>query len=204
MIKVNLAVKKESFKVPVVLGIDLAQVNWVVLLLIFAFYNFVPGLFQSFWQSQREEADQELIQKNQTLRKINQEINSYGDLKAQLEAYNKQVENLKERTAQVEQIIQRRTNPHYLLEKIARSTPIGVWFDRLEVSNEATLTVEGRAREYRLLQDLINNLNDSPFFTDKVNLSQSQTVTEKEGDEEVRLESFTLKGGIKVFDPYNN
>ena len=66
MIKVNLAVKKESFKVPVVLGIDLAQVNWVVLLLIFAFYNFVPGLFQSFWQSQREEADQELIQKNQT------------------------------------------------------------------------------------------------------------------------------------------
>ena len=203
MIKVNLAVKKQQFSVPVVMGVNLADVKWGLLLFSILFFYFVPSFVNQVWLGQRKELEDDYNQKKKYLQTLTREVDSHGDLKAQLTAFNKQVENLKERNAKVEEIIKLRTNPHYLLEKIARSTPEDVWFESLEINESKEFTINGKAREYRFLQDLLNQLNDSPFFEGKINITESKTIIDKESGDDQRLESFIMKGQVKIFDPFN-
>lgn len=204
MIEINLIEKKKAFKAPVVLGIDLGQLPWKM----FIFAYIVGILPQGFVQSQfddetavkREEVDALVRKKNQ----LQSEINKNKGIREQLDAFNRQIEKLKKRSGQVDEILKLKTNPRYLLEKIARSTPEELWFDSLKIDQDNNLEIKGGSQSFASIGEFIQVLNESVFFEGSLQLKTSNTEEVKDKGNTYRQESFLITGKIKVYDPFLN
>ena len=132
--------------------------------------------------------------------KVNQEIEKNSNTKDQLEAYNNQVQKLKERSKQVDEILKIRTNPKKILEKIARSIPDDLWFNKLVINENKDITIEGGAYSPRSIGEFITVINDSPFFANSITPARQENKQETVDGIVTSFESFELKGKIKNYD----
>lgn len=203
MIEINLLNKKKGIELPVVLGIDLNQINWKFLFVAYML-TYTPGWFlkpEFDKEIQVVEAEIQILQKS--LRKIKKDIGKNTNVEEQLEAFNRQVQKLKRRSSQVEEIIQDKTNPRKLLERIARDIPTDMWFKDLVITSTRTIEINGASESYKSIGDFIISANDSQFFGKSLILTGSNTQTEKMPDgSERRVEQFNIKGNIRAYEPF--
>lgn len=208
MIELNLLERKAPLKLPVVLGVDLNTLNFRLLALAFVIY-YVPGMyFESTWNEEIASLNQEMQSLGSQDQKLQEELGDKGDIREQLDAYNKQVEKLKERSLQVDNILKERTNPRAVFEKIARSMSDELWFDSLSLAPTRDLVITGGAytsqgaASYRVIGQFVNLLNDSPFFNGTVTISSQNQQEEEIDGVKLIYDKFEVKAQVKNFDAF--
>lgn len=200
MIELNLLERKQPLRLPNVLGIDLNILNFkMIFFALFLYY--VPDIFVSIHFEDELKLEQETLNKlTAENSKTTQEIAKNSNIKIQVDAYNRQVEKLKARSLQVDEILKIRSNPKKILEKIARSIPEDLWFDHLKINDNKDIVITGGSYSPRSIGEFITVINDSPYFGNSV------TPTKQENKQEVidgvpgNYEFFELKGKIKNYD----
>jgi len=200
MIELNLLEKKHPFRLPSILGMDLNSLNFKMIgFALFVYY--VPEIFINSYLEDKLKQEQETLSKlTNENSKASQEIEKNSNTKAQLEAYNNQVQKLKERSKQVDEILKIRTNPKKILEKIARSIPEDLWFNKLTISENKDIAIVGGAYSPRSIGEFITVINDSPFFANSITPARQENKQETIDGILSSYESFELKGKIKNYD----
>lgn len=208
MIELNLLERKAPIKLPVVLGVDLNTFNFRLLALAFVIY-YVPGMYlESTWDGEISGLQGELQTLNDQDKKLQEELGDKGDIRDQLDAYNKQVEKLKERSLQVDNILKERTNPRAVFEKIARSMSDEIWFDNLLLFANRELVISGGVytnqggASYRVIGQFVNLLNDSPFFNGTVTISSQNQHEDEVDGVKLNYDKFEVKAQVKNFDAF--
>lgn len=200
MIELNLLEKKEPFKLPPILGIDLGQLN-VKMLFISALILYIPEYFiRSYFEGSLLSQEESIARISAELSKVNQEINKNKTIKQQLEAYKKQVDKLQLRSSQVDEILKIKTNPKKILEKVARSIPEEMWFDKLEIKENKDIFISGGSYNSRSIGEFITIVNDSPFFANSITPVKQENKKEVIDDILTNYELYELKGKIKNYD----
>ena len=143
--------------------------------------------------------------KNQVLKKLRATISKSVNLEQKLEAFNEQIERLKQRSIQVEKIINEKTNPLKLLEKVARSIPEDMWLVHLKITEENKITFAGFSMDYKSIGVFIEAANETHFFDKSLILSDkdedARALVENAEDSE-NFEKFYIKGIVKTYDPF--
>ena len=200
MIELNLLEKKHPFRLPSILGMDLNSLNFKMIgIAIFIFY--IPEIFVRAHFDDKLKQEQDILTQitNQNAKTM-QEISKNSNTRAQLEAYNNQVQKLKERSKQVDEILKIRTNPKKILEKIARSIPEDLWFDQLTINENKDITILGGSYSPRSIGEFITVINDSPFFANSITPTRQENKQEALDGVAGNYELFELKGKIKNYD----
>jgi len=201
MIEINLLEQKKPFKMPVVLGVDLATINYKLLLLAIVI-NYVPDmLIYPKWEEGVTEINQEIEALNANYAKLQAEVKGNESVKKQLEAFNGQVSKLKERSEQVDKIIKQRTNPNKLYERIARNIPDDMWLTDITVQPDKKIAINGMSTSYKSIGNFIILLNESLFFGKSLTLADSKTENDPDSKLGKRVEVFSIQGMIESFDP---
>lgn len=197
MIELNLIEKKNANVLPQFAGIDLNALN-IKLVFIAILILYLPEIIMRSVLDDQVNQEMEVLQKTKNrITEIQNEITKNKNTKNMISVYNEQVDKLRERSKQVEEILKQRTNPQKILEKIARSMSPDVWIESLVILPSRELIISGGAYTPRSVGDLITQLNDSPFFAGTiVPTNQVSKTVEGEG----QFEHFELKGNIKNFD----
>jgi Tfp pilus assembly protein PilN len=202
MIEINLIEKKKGFKAPVIIGIDFAKLPYVRIGFMAILYYFGVPEIVSRWEEERAIFNERANKIQKELKAVENDLAKYKNIKSQLMAFNKQIEKLKLRSKQVDQIIQEKTNPKLLLEKIARSVPEDVWFDTMKISSKKEIEITGGSESYTSIGQFIVEANESPYFGKSLQLADTKTAMEKVQGVEVRIETFKINGRIDIFDPF--
>jgi hypothetical protein len=203
MIEINLLNKKKGIELPVVLGIDLNQVNWKLMAVAYAL-TYTPDWFMKpEFDKEKQVVEAEIKVLQNSLKKLKQDLGNNSNVEEQLEAFNRQVQKLKRRSSQVEKILQDKSNPRKVLERIARDIPADMWFKDVLITETSTIEINGASESYKSIGDFIISSNDSQFFGKSLILTGSNTVTEKMPDgSERRVEQFNIKGNISAYEPF--
>lgn len=202
MIEINLLEKKKAFKAPVVLGVDLAKLPWRKMIVAVALAKFPVDYYREFTVELEQAKEKEINVLKQELRKVNKDVVKNRGIKEQLSAFNDQIERLKSRSAQVDKIIKLKTNPRYLLERLARSTPEELWFEELILDGGGKINIKGGATNYTSIGEFIVKVNESPIFNGSMLLKDSQTEEVSKDNVTFREEKFEIEGEIKLYDPF--
>ena len=199
MIKINLIEQKKPFKMPVVLGVDLSMIN-IRLIIAAIVVSYMPEIFlYPDWDNQRGLKENKIKSLNVKLRKIKRKIRKNSKAKLELEAFNLQVEKLKKRRSYVTQIVNLRSNPKKILERLARDTPSDLWFEYLKIDREKKITISGSAFSYKDIGDFIISANESQFFGKTLSLTDSETKKEKIQGSLINLEKYKIEGSVQNF-----
>ncbi|RLA64983.1 MAG: hypothetical protein DRQ88_10060 [Epsilonproteobacteria bacterium] len=196
MIKINLIPQRKPFRLPVVLGMDLALINLKAVILVFILYKGSFGYLTAEWKKQYQKENIRVRKLQKKLKNLKKETRGNESIKAMLDAFDKQVGNLKERTGQVERVINMKNNPKMLLERLARDIPGDVWFEKLEVSPDHKISIHGRSSSYKSIGNFITSANNSAFFGKTLGLISSDTKNKKLDGQQVRIENFRVEGKI--------
>lgn len=200
MIELNLLEKKAPLRLPSVLGLDLNGLNFKMIgIALFVYY--IPEIFVRSHYEEKLIAEKDVVvQLTKQNEAISKEIGKNTNIKSQLEAYNGQVEKLKARSTQVDEILKIRTNPKKVLEKIARSIPDDLWFDLLKITDTKEVIIQGGSYSPRNIGEFITAINDSPFFANSVAPTKQENKQDTHDGVSSSYELFELKGKIKNYD----
>lgn len=202
MIEINLLAQKKKRKVPAVIGIDFSAINIKMVTFAIVVY-FIQDMFIPPYFLEIETAVQDQITAAQTeLSSLKAELRQHAKVKERLQAYERRVKELKKRSEYVDQILKSRTNPKKLLEKIARSVPDDMWFEKIQLSDNRQISISGRAEAYKSIGDFLTMANDSAFFGKSLTLASSATMDEVLYGKQKRVEVYEIKGTIETFDPW--
>ena len=202
MIKINLTEKKKSFKAPIVLGFDFTNFPVKLVLLTFILTQAPLYYFESYLESSKSDLKDEISRMRSTEKKMRRDIRKNKKIAKELAGYNKKIEDLKNRSKQVEKILKIRTNPRHLLERVARFTPKDLWLEVLKITNGKKISFTGGSDSYRSIGNFIKELNETSYFDKSLQLKESKTTVEKAGKKQYQVESFDIKGKINTFNPF--
>lgn len=203
MIEINLVEPKKVNKNPVILGMDLKQIN-VKLLVGAILFMYVPDItIMPIWESEKKSIEAKIVGLNDELAKQKKELEGSDKLRQELEAYNKQAENLVTRSNQIDQILKIRSNPKKLLEKLARSVPVDLWFNELKIANDKSIKISGGSTSWKSIGVFMQTINDSPFFGKSMILKNStESSTSNATAKAERSETFSVEGKIETYEPF--
>lgn len=199
MIEINLIAQPKKFKMPTVLGVDLSIINIKLVVLAYVISVVGESYYHEYFDEQVKKYEEQTVELNKQLRGLRSSLTEAGDLRAELTTYNRQLERLRARTEQVRVIINQRTNPKPLLEKVARNLPADMWINLIEIRKDRTILLKGAAESYSSIGNFIIATNDSPFFDD-LNLAQSATEEVMENGVPRRIEAFEIQGRISSYE----
>lgn len=200
MIKVNLLGKKKAFKVPVILGMDPTKLNIKMLFVVFIIY-LAPGYtLYPVWDDDTQAAKDRVDKARKKLKVIRKKVNDHANVKIQLEAFNEQVERLKERSKLVNGILKEKRHPNFLLERIARDIPKKVWLEDLQIDYDRNITIIGKALSYKAIGEFREKVNKSSYFENSLYLKSSSTIAASAKNNTVRVEKFEITGKVASFD----
>ena len=184
---------------PIILGVDLSIVN-LRLIVAAIIVSYMPEVFlYPDWEEKKSIKENKIKTLNVKLRKIKRKIRKNSKAKLELEAFNLQVEKLKQRRSYVTQIVNLRSNPKKLLERLARDTPTDLWFEQLIIDREKKITISGSAFSYKDIGDFIISANESQFFGKTLSLIDSETRKEKIQGSLINLEKYKIEGKVQKF-----
>lgn len=200
MIELNLLEKKQPVVLPTVLGIDLNNLNLKMLGVALVIYYLPSVIVSSIYEERTVQADAELTTLTNQNNKIKSELSKDANIKSQVDAYKDQVKKLQSRSTQVDEILKNRTNPKKILEKVARSIPEDVWFNKMSINDKNEIIIEGGSYSPRAVGEFITNINDSPYFGGSVTPVKQENRKENLDGVLTSFDLFELKGRIINFD----
>lgn len=202
MIEINLVEQKKAKAQAVVFGMDLKKVN-LKLIALSIIMLYVPDFtIYQYWQEERASVQNEINNLTQKVSVLNQDLEGHDNIRKELAAYNEQIDKLKKRSEQIDQILKYKINPKKLLERIARNMPQDLWFERLEITGEKEIRIVGQSTSYKSIGAFIVSIKETPFFGESFSLKESKTKEETFLGKLERVEEFSLGGRIEVFDPF--
>lgn len=200
MIELNLLEKKQPFRLPTVLGIDLDVLNIKMIGVAMVIFYVPEILIQNYFENKIKEEEEVLARLTTEGSKVAAEIKKNETAKAQLDAYQRQFEKLTAREQQVDEILKIRTNPKKVLEKIARSIPEDVWFSEIKINDNKEVIITGGSYTSRAIGEFITIINDSPFFANSITPTKQENKQETFDGVAGNYEMFELKGKIKNYE----
>jgi hypothetical protein len=202
MIEVNLLEEKKKMRLPVVMGIDLNDINIKAIIIVYVLGYFGEDFNKAHWAEKLDES-QKTIQKHQKEYSIlRKEIRGNEGIKTKLEAYNKQIGRLKKKSKKVEKILNLRTNPKKLLEKVARIIPEDLWISSLKIDEKKKVKIEGNSTTYKSIGSFLVKANDTTYFGKSLGLLDSKTKEVTIDGEKIRVESFKIEGRVNSFGTF--
>lgn len=202
MIEINLIQQKKAFKMPTVLGMDLAKLNYKMIFIALLLNHFPEQYLREYYVEKKTVKDEEYSKLQASLNKLKKEVKKNSFVREQLQAFNAQISKLESRSAQVDKIIKEKTNPVFLLESIAKNAPEDLWITEMKVTETKEINIKGASNTYQSIGSFITRSNETPFFGGTMQLASSKTISETIQGTEIRIESFEIKGNIKVFNPF--
>lgn len=202
MIEINLVKQKEPFKVPVILGMDLNAVNWKAVAVVFVFSLAIDWFLVPHFESAKGETQAQIDSLSEKLNKLKKENSKFKDIDKQLEAFNRRVDELKSKSAQVEKIVKSKTNPKKLLEFLSKETPKDMWFNTIKLNPDNTIRIEGGSSSYKSIGSFLVAARGSSYFRNALDLTSSNTIEEKNSEGVNRIESYVIDGKVESFDPF--
>ena len=205
MIKINLIEQKRAVNVTNIGGIDLTKVSVIGWVAAAAIYFIGPSYFDSEWKQLRSIEEDKIKERKATLKQLNKKVRENQVLKEKLDAFNRREQLLKEREAQVEEIIKRRTNPMKLLLHLARNIPEDLWVDIIHIDGNQ-IKIEGESISYKSIGKFLNAANNSIYFNRQLKIAGVSTKQSKKKGKDsaaykkVRTEAFKIDGKIARFE----
>jgi Tfp pilus assembly protein PilN len=203
MIKINLIALKKKAKLPVVMGVDLNQVNFKLIVIVWVLCQspdyFLPGFFAEEITAIEAEAEGTRVQ----LDKIEDELKGNQTLATKVALFTSQLDKLNTRTKQVELVIKDKINPTRFLEKIVRNLPDDVWFDEVVLKADKSFNIKGYSSNYKSIGDYLAYFKSSPFFQGNIGLMDTKTESDG-GDKGKRVEQFHFEGKVQTFEPFGS
>ena len=128
----------------------------------------VLGIGWWYWTLSRESA-----QLDTDLAAAQQEATRLRSLLAEVQQFEAQREQLRQRVALITQLRSGQNIPVQLLDHISRSLPDMLWLTTME-QKEGQVTIEGRSTTLIALSDFVGNLGNSPFLQKPIEIVNSQ------------------------------
>ncbi|MEA9354660.1 PilN domain-containing protein [Bacteriovorax sp. PP10] len=200
MIELNLLEKKQPVVLPTILGIDLNNLNLKMLGVALVIYYLPSVIVSSVYSERTTQAEEALQTLTSQATKIKAALDKDANIKSQVDAYKLQVSKLQSRSTQVDEILKTRTNPKKILEKVARSIPEDVWFNRMSINEKNEISIEGGSYTPRAVGEFITNINDSPYFGGSVTPVRQENRKDNLDGVSTNYEVFELKGKIINYD----
>ena len=206
MIKINLAHKRERKRtdLPSFFGINLNTINIKAIAFAIAVVYVVDWGLPFLWKFRTEKVQAEIEILRGNLQISKEDLKNLENADRQLASYNSKVEQLQKESSEMESLLSRKSNPKRLLERVARSMPDDLWFTAIEIRPDKTLELEGKSLSYGSIGKFILAINESPFLNKSMKLLHSETLVDKEGMREIRVEKFNVEGQIKTFNQAGN
>lgn len=196
MIEINLIVGKKPFKMPTIMGVDMALIN-VKMIVVAIMLSFVPGaLLESDWEPEVNTANEQVSELQLKIKKLEKKNDENKSIQEQVDALARQEKKLAERLGVVKEIIKLKKNPMGIMLYLAKNIPDDVWIVSLSIENN-TIKIKGQSLTYKSIGVFIENLKNSVFFSKDIVMSGSRTL-EKEG--QARIEEFDISGTIARFE----
>jgi Tfp pilus assembly protein PilN len=196
MIKINLSIEKQQFDPSNVAGLDFTRIKVMPLLGAIIFYNLPDFTLMSFWEKEREVANQSVTQKQGELSEIKRSLSKSMDLNKQISELKAQEENLGKKLNAVKEAIKEKRNPASLLLYISKNIPNELWIKNLEIK-DLQLLIKGESLDYASIGNFVNSLRSSIFIKEATIVGTSSTVRESD---KKRVELFEVKFTIARFD----
>jgi len=203
MIKINLIAKKKKAKLPVVLGVDLNQVNFKLIIFVWIICILPDYYLPSKFSDEVAVVDTEIAILREQVTKIEEDLKKNDVLSNKVALFSSQLEKLNSRTKQVELVIKDKINPTRFLEKIVRNMPEELWFDEVTIKSDKSFNIKGFSSNYKSIGDYLAYFKSSPFFQGNIGLLETKTEAEQ-GDKNKRVESFHFEGKIQTFEPFGS
>jgi Tfp pilus assembly protein PilN len=200
MIELNLLETKQPLVLPTVLGIDLNSLNLKMLVVALVIYYLPDYAINQIYGEKTTIANETMAQITSQNNKLQTEISKDSNIKSLVDAYKLQVIKLQRRSTQVDEILQNRTNPKKILEKIARSIPEDLWFDIMTINDKNEIQINGGSYSPRAIGEFITSINDSPYFSGSITPSKQENVKDTLDGVLTNYEKFELKGKITNYD----
>lgn len=199
MIEINLLEKKKQFRLPVVLGIDLNEVNWKPLVFAYVVQFVVTSFILPEFDFGLKEMQDKVVPLKNELRKIQRDVRKNKGLTELLAAFEEQIARLKQREKEVEAVMQLKTNPKNVLSGITKIIPEDLWLDKLTIGSDKKIYMEGAAISYKSVGEFIIKSNELEFFNSTITIKDSTTEETKLYGTSYRLQKFKLEGAVSSF-----
>lgn len=210
MIEINLLEKKKPLELPVVLGIDLNQVNKKPLIISYVMYYVITTFVIPSFTNENQVIKDEITKQRTMLRKISKQVKSYGQLTEIIGAFTKRIDELKSRESLVAQVMSQKSNPYLVLRGISSSLNDDIWFNELTVDPERRILIKGESISFSSVGDFINGVKELQYFIPQNGFS-GETFGMKElkenqvelYGENITLQSFQIEGQIQSYGDLN-
>jgi len=199
MIEINLLEKRKPFKLPVVLGVDLNEVNIKPIVIAYLLTIIIDAYVRPAIGGDLEVLKNQLETLNSQNRGIKSFLNKNKSLADMLLEFGKQIEKLKDREKQVKTIIDLRTNPKNIVSAITKIIPEDMWFDSFEINQKNDVKIEGGAISYRSVGEFITKANELEFFGGSILIRNSVTKEITINSSQYRVQSYTLEGKVTSY-----
>ncbi|HEY8464567.1 MAG TPA: PilN domain-containing protein [Bacillota bacterium] len=137
----------------------------------------------------------QLRTEKQLLASVNQQVDSYQEVLREISRYEKRLQSLKQRLAEVDQIKTAYFQYPLVLKRLAGTLERDMWLNRLDMPALEQFTVNGKSLVFPDIGRLLQNLQNLPELAE-VKLTQVTTDT----DSEFELYNFLIKlkpkGGV--------
>ena len=186
MIRINLlAVERERTKRKST-GISVAQRVTLACSLILVVT--AAGVGWWFWSLGQQSA-----QLDRDILAAEQEIQRLRSVLGQVQQFETQRVQLRQRVALIEELQRGRSAPVHMLDEISRSVPDRLWLTSID-QIEGALTIEGRTTVLTALSDFVASLESSGYFKRPVEIVNSQVETQQTTE----LVRFTVKAAFEA------
>ena len=186
MIRINLlAVERERTKRKST-GISVAQRVTLACSLILVVT--AAGVGWWFWSLGQQSA-----QLDRDILAAEQEIQRLRSVLGQVQQFETQRVQLRQRVALIEELQRGRSAPVHMLDEISQSVPDRLWLTQIEQA-EGVLTIEGRTTGLTALSDFVASLESSGYFKRPVEIVNSQVETQQTSE----LVRFTVKAAFEA------
>ncbi|AYF43173.1 fimbrial assembly protein PilN [Halobacteriovorax sp. BALOs_7] len=210
MIEINLLEKKKPFELPVVLGVDLNQVNKKSLVIGYLIYYILTGYVVPGFKDENKEFRAQISQARSEYNKVKKEVDSYGSLNEVMNAFSKRIEELKSREELVAKVMSKKSNPYKVLRGLSSSLNDDIWFNQLSIDKDRVIKIEGESISFSSVGDFVNNVKELEYFISRGNftgetfgMKELKEVQDELYGETVTLQSFTIEGKIQSYGDLN-
>jgi type IV pilus assembly protein PilN len=118
--------------------------------------------------------NRKLADRQETVRVRTAEAQKLESVIKEVEAYQKQKDNLQKRIDLINQLKQNQKGPVRIMDRISQDLPDLVWLDKMAV-NAGRISMNGRGLNPNAIANFVENIKNDPFFEEPQVNSVTQT-----------------------------
>ncbi|MCY4523953.1 MAG: PilN domain-containing protein [Halobacteriovoraceae bacterium] len=200
MIKINLLKRTRKISLPMVLGVDFNELNFKLIIFSIILLFIPKFLIGPMLEEKNTKLNTDIEQKEKELEVLKQEVEANKKLLVEINIFKKREEKLRKIEDLAKDLADRKSSPHKIMLRMAKNVPEDLWLDHLEIDSNKNITIKGGSLAYKSVGSFVTLMNESIFFDKTLDVVNLKTIEDNILREGNRMESFEIKGNVKVFD----